>query len=123
MGTNYYVHINECWECGRWEELHVGTSGTCVQAHVRPAWSADDPTPIGEIRSWADWRKLLAEVDHTCWDEYGARLTTSELIAIFEGSDPAARRRQYDWMIAHREPMSHDWLDADGFSVTAVEFS
>lgn len=127
MDTNYYVHVNECTCCGRHDELHVGKSGCSVQGHVKLPWTDGEPTPIGEIRSWADWKRLLVEVPHTCWNEYGDRLTDEELIDIFERSSPEARRYTYDWVHRNDPRLLHapdgTWLDADGYTVSGHGFS
>lgn len=110
MGTNFYHRNNLCHCCGRFDERHIGKSFTMFQGY-------DD------IRSWQDWkRELLAGGE--VWDEYSAKWDTEGFIAAVERTIPAARRRQYDWVMREAHPLSRDrdWLDADGFSFTDQEF-
>ncbi len=123
MGANYYVHYNECQCCARYDEMHVGKSGTMVQAHVQQPDQDTPASPIGDIRSWADWRKWLAAVPHTCWNEYHEQLTDEELIDTFERTTLDQRGRQYRWVLEHDSDLSCDWLDEDGFSVCSRWFS
>jgi len=132
VGTNYFVRVNECSCCNRYEELHVGKSGNTVQAYTHPEWSqpgdADwNPTPIGEIRSWRDWRRLMWEHKHTVWNEYGVEMSDDNLIAIFESSTMKARGSAHQWALENRgrypEVLADSWLDDEGFSMTSREFS
>lgn len=125
MGTNYYFDYNICDCCGRYDTLHVGKNGTMLRAHMTDPYGDDPPTPVGEIRGWADWKQLFARVDGVARDEYGDPISIESLIGRFEATTPAQRRRQYDALVElpYTFDVRYDWLDADGFSVSAREFS
>lgn len=127
MGTNYYAqvptHEGACEHCGRADRAHICKSLVSFQGY-------DDHGPFGEIRTWADWKRVLRETpDLTVWNEYGVEYGVEEFIGLVEATDPARRRRQYDWILAHPEwmgvqrDMSRDWLDPDGFSFTIADFT
>lgn len=132
MGTNFYHRYNKCECCGRYDERHICKSGTSFQGYRNdPAdavlFPADPPVYDPEILSWADWKTHL-QAGGEVWDEYGSRWDVGEFIDYVERSNPPQRRRQYDWMVAHRYDYSvvggleHDWLDPEGFSFTDQEF-
>jgi len=71
MGTNYYVRLNECECCGRYDELHIGKSsaGWCFSLRVYP----DDG-----INNLEDMKELMA--DGCIFDEYGDEHTFDKMI-------------------------------------------
>lgn len=128
MGTNYYVHVNECSCCGRFDRLHFGKSATQVQAFLRSGddgeirggddWERNVILPF-EIDSLGDWEHYLASVPHSCWNEYGDPLDTDGLFTLFRSSNPNARAAQYEWEVNHYDGGGmRTWLDAEGFSVS-----
>ncbi len=121
MGTNYYHRYNACDCCGRYDERHICKSMLSFQGY-RPApdWPEDFTGP--EVVSWKQWRSVI-EASGEVWDEYGRKWDPAEFTAAVEATDPASRRRHYDWMVEHGMPLSRDWLDSDGFSFTTVDFS
>ena len=74
MGTNYYLHTNECANCHREDEpLHIGKSsaGWCFGLHVHP-----------DIQSLEDWKKRWAAPGVTIKDEYGDTVSPDEMERI-----------------------------------------
>lgn len=120
MGTNFYHRYNHCDCCGRYDERHIGKNMTMFQGYRQdPDWP--DPTP--EIVSWQQWKEIL-RTEGEVWDEYHRLWDLEAFISAVENTDPARRRRQYDWVMRHRFTPKHlDWLDADGFSFHEGDFS
>lgn len=136
MGTNYYWRHNICTCCGRYDEWHICKSLISFEGHFgEPVWDEADlrfnsAPPL--VTSWEEWKGLIRK-DGEVWDEYGVQHDVEEFIPRVEATDPAARRRQYDWCAAHPERLGDIrvgpvgersyWLDADGFSFYGGEFS
>lgn len=127
MGTNYYVRSNACHCCGRYDEHHIGKSLTMFEARGR--WEVDGEWTV-EVGSWADWRNFLRTNVVEIRDEYGEQHEVEDFIADVENVPVERRSPQYEWMVANqpssvspRPAPGMDWLDADGFSFSAREFS
>ena len=127
MGTNYYAIHETCTSCGRCDRTHICKSLISFQGHF--IWNnRGEPEPW--LTSWADWKDYLTNgpVEHVV-DEYGDKETVDDFIQMVEATSRDARRRQYDWMVAHeparcgRVAEGCDWLDADGFSFYGGGFS
>ena len=76
MGTNYYLHGNECAHCHRSDEpLHIGKSsaGWCFALDV--GYNGD-----GHPKSLAEWRE--AWLSGVIRDEYGQDVTPYEMYSI-----------------------------------------
>lgn len=125
MGTNYYAVTNECACCNRNDTLHICKSMLSFQA--RTEWT-DDGVVI-TLGSWAEWRDFLRSDAVRVVDEYEDVIEVEDFIRRVEATEPADRRRQFDWMRTHGYPTTTypaedaDWIDADGFSFTCSEFS
>jgi hypothetical protein len=127
LGTNYYHHANICECCGRYDEHHICKSLINFAAILE--W--DETTGDEKIvcASWQEWKKRLLEGGEI-WDEYRKQHDIPEFIAKVESMQKDARRRQYDWerdagfQVAAGPNTNHQsWLDEDGFTFTAREFS
>lgn len=134
MGTNYYWRHNACGTCDRYDEWHICKSRVSFRGRFEaPEWD-EDTCSYGPQRpvvvSWQEWKALLRGGGEV-WDEHGVRLAAAAFIADVESTSRAARRRQYDWCVAHPERVQNvdvvgdrgTWLDADGFSFYGGEFS
>lgn len=75
MGTNYYLRLNICPQCGRFDEVHIGKSSHGWRIIFR-GYPDTSGTPLGEIISIIhnvkDWMEVTREGE--IWDEYGSRL-------------------------------------------------
>ncbi len=76
MGTNYYLHVNVCKECGKPEEvMHIGKSsfGWCFSLHV-----------TDQIRSLDEWIKLIDDLGSKAVikNEYGDIQTKDQLLSV-----------------------------------------
>lgn len=136
MGTNYYWRHNICACCNRYDEWHICKSLVSFQGHFDiDEWDEQTisyrPTKV-LVASWEQWKTLL-RTGGEVWSESGYSIPTDEFINDVESTDPANRRRQYDWCVSHpnyvdrahidRVDRSGNWLDADGFSFYGGEFS
>lgn len=135
MGTNYYVQIL-CQCCGVHTEIHICKSLTSFEGYINDddlgVWHMN---PIGvEIRSWNDWQKILLNLTSKGWrivNEYGEEFSYSDFVRNVNNTNLDNRSRHYKWMVNHSKPgsyqgqfeLKYEWLDADQFSFTAMEFS
>jgi hypothetical protein len=137
MGTNYYAHVNICYECGKAERvLHIGKSSggwTFSFRGYRPhldinTWETDDLN----VTSFDDYKELLSQNNTKIIDEYGTVILYDEFIAIVESKKDSKFNHAH--MVKERDkvmfPFGFDqeyydknWLDEDGNSFTAGEFS
>lgn len=136
MGTNYFWRHNICTCCNRYDQMHICKSLVSFEGHFsKPDWDVANSRPIPAlplVTSWAEWKGVI-RAGGEVWDEYGVRHDVEEFIARVEATDPAVRRRQYEWCVEHpdRVPVRDidrvgergEWLDADGFSFYGGEFS
>lgn len=130
MSTNYYALIDECFDCGRAHSVHICKSLISFHAPVVEDWSTANPVRTIFPSSWREWKRKLFTERIEVEDEYGERFTPDEFVALVGQTVLEARRRQYDWMAAH-DPIrvsagpeiGMTWLDPDGFTFTAREFS
>lgn len=130
MSTNYYALIDECFDCGRADRVHICKSLISFHAPVVEDWSTANPVRTIFPSSWREWKRKLFTERIEVEDEYGERFTPDEFVALVGQTVLEARRRQYDWMAAH-DPIrvsagpeiGMTWLDPDGFTFTAREFS
>lgn len=132
MGTNYYAVQPPCDACGRPETTwHITKSLRTFEAHRESEYRT---TPWGDICSVADWRAVLLGERGAptvfVRDEYGKTHDAAEFLDRVAAVLPEHRRQQYDWMVEHAGrgawsgmDMSRDFLDAEGFSIYAGEFS
>lgn len=74
MGTNYYLRLNICPHCGRYDAVHIGKSSSGWRFTFRGYPDTAD-TPLSDITSIVhsveDWMKVME--DGEIWDEYGTR--------------------------------------------------
>lgn len=73
MGTNYYLHMNTCKECGRGQELHIGKSsfGWCfaLATHSEP-----------KVQCLDDWLRLFSSPGYEIRNEYGDLVGGTDMI-------------------------------------------
>ena len=76
MGTNFYLHSDECETCGRSAEpLHIGKSsiGWCFLLHV------DEEVGIDNL---ADWCQIIGKKGSWIKDEYGDSISAGKMLEI-----------------------------------------
>lgn len=79
MSTNYYLKINQCVACGRYEqELHIGkkSCGWAFALHV-----AGDSFPLLFPSNLGHWEKLFIGPGKIV-DEYGRGVTVERMLEI-----------------------------------------
>lgn len=87
MGTNYYLHEEECPTCGHCKEpKHIGKSsgGWCFSLHVIPEEG---------IKDLNDWVELWSTGEVVIRDEYGGIITPDELYLVIT----ERLKEQRDW--------------------------
>ena len=90
MGTNYYLRLGVCPQCGRAaEELHIGKSsaGWCFALHV----GGDCPS---DLPSWYERIQLELARGGRITDEYGEDMSLADLKAEIEERSWTARRNR-----------------------------
>lgn len=133
MGTNYFWHHDICTCCKRFERLHVCKSLVTFRGHFGDEWDEVEMVLVYPplIVSWKDWTEKLLSGGEV-WNEYGDHIDTHEFINQVESTDVEARRRNYDWHVAHQHDYTASplavvpdgsWLDDMGFSFYGREFS
>lgn len=130
MGTNYYLRAGICACCGRYDEIHVCKSFSTWNAPYR--YEDEAPWgPVVEIATWEGWKSRLrteAENGGRIFDEYGDEMPIHKFIERAEKHGADAERRQYQavreagYTVDKIEPGS-TWVDGDGFTFYAGEFS
>lgn len=82
MGTNYYLHLNNCPTCHKSENiLHIGKSsaGWVFALHVGTPDSTEYPKVPENLESWEN---LFRSPEHAILDEYGTLISPEELSKI-----------------------------------------
>jgi hypothetical protein len=105
MGTNYYYKYNECEECGRHDEMHVGKSsiGWKFQFHA------------GAFRDLGDWKVELSV--RKIYDEYGKDITLEEFIELVE-----AKKDVDEPYVDYSHSWSHPPIFVNGYKFFEGEF-
>lgn len=122
MGTNYYVEWNPNY--GNNDSpaslnypqptmrFHICKNLNSFQGHVFNSWSA-----------WSHFLRMNRD-KLSITDEYGKEHEVPDFIARVEATTREQRSRQFDWVMLHSTlDRSREWLDAEGFSFYAGEFS
>lgn len=130
MGTNYYLRTAICKCCGRYDEQHI-----CKSFHTFAAQYHEEDDPpwetVVDVATWEAWKRRLRDevaAGGRIVDEYGTDWPLHTFIEAAEKHGPDPDRRQYRAIVAAGykadliEPGS-TWVDADGFTFYAGEFS
>lgn len=124
MGTNYYTVKNICECCNRYDQfLHIGKSSsgwTFTFQGYKDALSMDYSESI-TILSYKDWLEYLAESKAFIKDEYGSDVTLEDFKKLVENKR-SAKNNHASYCKIHY-PTSDDWLDEEGNSFSAGDFS
>ena len=73
MGTNYYLRINECDICHRYDEVHL--------CKINQGWKPLIQAST-EIKSFDDFRNLISL--GSIYDEYGSKQSKISLVSKLE---------------------------------------
>jgi len=99
MGTNYYLHQEECPHCKHQPEpLHIGKSsgGWCFSLHVIPE--------LG-LSSLEDWKELCQDqYTYTIKDEYGEAISLDKLLGIIMVRSWPRTNSNFDYERNYAEP-------------------
>lgn len=135
MGTNYYLRINNCEPCGRYDQIHVGKSSAGwsfgFRGHLHklmndqhPDWGYDHQSPFGyPITSRADWAKAFTDTNGHLYDEYGSHIP--DPLTWLNNLTPPDDQQIAKEIRHGRERYRgrSDWDDPERFRFTADEFS
>ncbi|MEM2159408.1 MAG: hypothetical protein QXN55_00450 [Candidatus Nitrosotenuis sp.] len=131
---NYYLRTNICECCNRYDEYHIGKKSFGWEFMFRGYLSCD----AFEIRSWDEWRMHILRSGGQIFDEEHRTISYYDFIDMVEKSkekyrpwmpdgQPAAEERipqsHYEYCLKHNLITTADWLDKDGWSFYAGEFS
>lgn len=111
MGTNFYHITNECRNCGRRDEKHIGKSSK--------GWTFSFQG-YKCIRSFADWLDVFNVLGGSIFDEFGNQWTiaTFEKLVNSKKDEPKSMAKEVEKGVSH-----FYWLDEDDNSFTDHEFS
>lgn len=134
MGTNYYVRVPvlKCPHCGGdtpegFEDVHIGKLSGGWEFIFR---GYKDDSTMPEISSIKDWLMFLDA--KKIFDEYGVEYTITQFVDLVKDSretwlvDGKVKHPQNHFKYClehHPRNMEDQWLDADGWSFNAREFS
>lgn len=124
MGTNFYWQPTPNAE----EQYHVGKRSGAGNGLLSYGFEGMREGPDGPIDSWQRWKNVILS-GGILVDEYGTEWAPRDFFAEVEATTVENRRRQYDWVQEHKDEPGYawhtfdDWLDADGFSFTFLEFT
>ena len=112
MSTNYYARYNICECCGRYDEMHIGSTYRALQ------------TQTG-IRTWEQWCNFLRKPNIKVFDEYGRELEVNEFIQGWTprpNGELLVKEADEHWNRMFGTP-SGDFLDDQGFYFIDRDFS
>lgn len=126
MGTNYYLKCPPCECCGRRDaDYHLGKSSGGWTFSFHGNKDPDLGPVITTAQEWeAHIRAKLAE-GWTIQNEYGRDTGVEELLALIERKQSSRLSHAVFCERNHPEDVwrGRTWLDPDGNSFTAGEFS
>jgi len=104
MGTNYYLHKNECEHCGRYDREFIGKSSGGWRFLFRGHNPSSLEMDLGDIplTTVEDWREKVKE--GRIIDEYGKEKASDEFWELVES-------KQKDKV----ELIYGEWVDPDGY--------
>jgi hypothetical protein len=115
MGCNYFLRTNQCNDCNRYDEKHIGKSSAGWRFTFRGYRHFDFETDqeVTVIGTLAKWKELFFTDGAQIFDEYGKEITIPDFLAKVE----AKRKDHY----ALRN--IDDWLDGEGNYFCDADFS
>ena len=88
MGTNYYVRMNKCESCGRYDEIHIGkqSAGWRFLVHIQEQY----------YKSLKELFDFLSKQDVELYDEYDEKIDVGEFkVKIESNKDKASMFNEY----------------------------
>mgnify|MGYP003136101827 CR=1 FL=1 len=115
MGTNYYIKINDCEKCGRYDDIHLGRSSA--------GWTFSFQYNGGEyyknVKEMKEW--LIGKV---IIDEYGDDVTQEAFWKLVEQKQKNKENKCHAEYCKVKYPhMADTELIIDGYSFSDGEFS
>lgn len=108
MGTNYYTKLNECKECKRYDEVHLGKSSAGWQFSFQYN-GGQYYKNVEEMKEWLS--------DKNITNEYGEDVHQDDFWEMVKD-----KQKFHDKDLPDYYPSSHDYM-IDGYSFTDCEFS
>jgi len=109
MSCDYYIRINCCARCGRYEEKEIG--------HSAIGWPF---MCIGVgTKTFEEWEDLVRQ--HVVYDEYGKVQIHSEFIAFVKGKQESLEAEH--WLnYFSSEGHKYNFISSDGFRFRKEDF-
>ena len=108
MGTNYYAIFDECPDCHRYDELHIGKCSA--------GWAFMFEGHRGKnIQSFQDWLTFLSKDGVRIRDEYDRPATLEQFKEMV--------KQKTDGRKVESSGGRECWLDNDGHSFSGYDFS
>lgn len=101
MGTNYFLRVNNCKECGRYEEVHIGKKSF--------GWKFVFSIDLGH--SYKDVMKLLEENKNNIYNEYNENVFLDKFKKIVEESQSELTHNTYN--NNYTDEQGYDFCDRD----------
>jgi hypothetical protein len=124
MGTNYFYTYDRCECCGRGEQIHMCKNLTSWHAYLGHGEEVGELN--GEVKSWKDWKRALAQPDVCVTDEYGDFFSPEEFIEKVENVSRLTRSKHYLERLQYTginwSGPETFWQDLDGFLFQTVDF-
>ena len=116
MSTNYYIDVNKCDCCGRFEEVHIGKKSAGWEFMFQS---------YNTLRSWQAWKQFLTS--QKIYDEYEREVEYDDFVRKVETSlkgtfNGRMNKNHYDEGKGKWNQLD-EWKDKEGYSFTSNEFS
>jgi hypothetical protein len=79
MGTNYYLRMNICSNCGRYDELHIGKSSGGWRFMFHGYRELSDEV---KFSSYSDLLQILNTGNYQIYDEYQELISISDFLSM-----------------------------------------
>lgn len=113
MGTNYYLRMNICPHCGRYDEVHLGKSSGGWRFMFHGYRDKDDPIKLTNL---VNLFKILNTEGIRIFDEYGEEETRQEFLDFV--NQKQSEKSQFPSLGTDRGE-----IDENGFEFYYYDFS
>ena len=114
MGTNYYVRTNECKECNRYDEQHIGKSSMGWKFLFNPFKET--------FRKWSNYLKKHKD---SIYNEYGEKVTLKDLIDLVKEKQKTGislkDRPDQIGPFGSNDPDNYETLDKNGYVISKYD--